>query len=156
MGKEKSEKSTTSDVSFPAGEWSVFIQNGNGSVNIGSLDLAEVPQSPEQYDGTIDFGDNPDFGPIRNGGFSVEIVTFDPETGVIYFKIPEAAEEYNPNTSPPYQFVFMGWYCEPSELCGIARVPKGFGQGQGKPGEDGDDVTWIAKGITDPPHKPSR
>jgi len=154
MGKEKSEKSRTPSGSFPVGEWSIFIRNE--SINIGRLNLAEGSQSDEQYVGSIDFGDNPGFGPIRNGAFSVEIVAIDPETEVIYFKIPAAAVEYNPNTNPPFQFVFIGWACEQNKMCGIARVPKGFGLDPHKFGEDGDDVTWISKGITDPPHKPSR
>ena len=154
MGKEKSEKSTKTSVSFPVGEWSVFIRND--SVYIGRLNLAEVSQSPEQYNGSIVFADKGEFGPIKDHEFSVEIGAIDPETGVIYFKIPAAAVEYNPNTSPPYQFVFIGWYCKPDEMCGRVRVPKDFGLDPDKLGEDGDDVTWIAKGITDPPHKPSR
>ena len=154
MGKEKTEKSTTPSVSIPMDEWSVSIRDD--TVFIGNLNVVEVPQSPGQYVGTIGFADNGTFGPIGDQEFSVEIGAFDLETGVIYFKIPAAAVEYNQNTSPAYQFVFIGWYCKPTEMCGIARVPKGFGLDPDKLGEDGDEVNWIAKGITDPPHKPSR
>ena len=154
MGKEKSEKSTKTSVSFPVGEWSVSIRDD--TVYVGRLILVEVSQSPEQYNGRIIFADNGGFGPIKDQEFSVEIGAFDLETGVIFFKIPAAAERYNWHTSPPYQFVFIGWYCKPYEMCGIVRVPKDFGLDPDKLGEDGDDVTWIAKGITDPPHKPSR
>jgi hypothetical protein len=153
MHKEKSEKSRKSDVSFPAGDWSVSIRDD--TVNMGRLNLAGVSQSSEQDIGTVNFANNNNFGPIKDRGFSAEGV-FDPETGVIYFKLPAAAEEYNSKTSPPYQFVFIGWYCKPDEMCGKARVPKGFGLQPGNLGEDGDDVTWIAKGITDPPHKHSK
>ena len=153
MGKEKSEKSTKTSVSFPVGEWSVSIRD---DTVVGRLILAEASQSPEQYNCRIVFADNGDFGPIKDQEFSVEIGAIDPETEVIYFKIPAAAVEYNSNTSPLYQFVFIGWYCKPYEMCGIARVPKDFGLNPDKLGEDGDDVTWIAKGITHPPHKPSR
>jgi hypothetical protein len=154
MGKEKSEKSTTPIVSSPVGEWSVSIRDD--TVKVGRLILVEVSQSPEPYNGRIVFADKGEFGPIKDREFSVEIGAIDPETGVIYFKIPAAAVKYNPNTSPPYQFVFIGWYCKPYEMCGIVRVPKDFGLDPDKLGEDGDDVTWIAKGITEPPHKPSR
>ena len=154
MGKEKSEKSTKTSVSFPVADWSVSIRDD--TVYVGRLELVEVPHSPGQYNGRIYFTDNSNFGPIEDHDFSVEIGAIDPETGVIYFKIPAAAVDYDPNTSPPYQFVFIGWYCKPYEMCGIVRVPKGFGLDPDKVGEDGDDVTWIAKGITKPPHKPSR
>lgn len=158
MRKEKSDKSTTSNVNFPEGVWSVSIRNA--AVYIGDLDLAAASQSPEQYNGNIVFGNNPGFGPIKGGDFSVEVVTVDPVAEVIYFKIPAAALQYNSNTSPLYQFIFIGWYCgtndEPNVMGGSVRIPKDFGTHPGDLGEDGDEVTWIAKGITDPPHKHSR
>jgi hypothetical protein len=153
MGKEKSEKSTISKVDFPVGDWRLYIRDE--SLYVGLLNFVQISEPRAQYQCAINFDNNPLFNNIANMPFSVEIIMFDPETGVISFRIPAAAEEYNSDTSPPYQFVFIG-YCDPNKMHGIARVPKDFGLAPGSLGEDGDDVTWISKGITDPPHKHSR
>lgn len=153
MRKEKSEKSTTSNVDYPVGEQRLYIRDD--SLYVGLLNFVQISEPRAQYECAINFDDNPLFDNIANMPFSVEIIMFDPETGVISFKIPAAAEEYNSNTGLAYQFVFIG-YCDTNKIHGIARIPKDFGLAPGALGEDGDDVTWISKGITEPPHKHSR
>jgi hypothetical protein len=151
MKKEKSETSTSSSLNFPKGDWDLSIREG---VEIGYLRFTETSGSTAQYLGSMQFENDSRFGNISNSSFAVEISYYSPETGVIVFQILDAATIYNQNTSPPFQFIFQG-YCETDKLWGTAKIPKDFG-GTGKPGEDGDTVSWTAGVHGDTRHKRSK
>jgi hypothetical protein len=158
--KEKNEKTAPSKVDFPVGSWTIrfTLENTDDPLTImGSLELAGL----ETKGNKIKFADNNHFAHIRNGTFTVNVASFIAEDGYIQFQILGAAELYNPDTPPEYQFNFEGYYTYDAdmkvwELHGTGQVPYGFYPRPELPAADGDNVTWTSKGITDPPHKHSK
>jgi hypothetical protein len=159
--KEKSKKSASSEVEFPVGDWTIRFtleDSPDPLVKMGVLHLEDLGEKGNN----IKFDDNPHYTHIRNTTFQVNVLSFT-DDGHIYFHIPEAAEEYNPNnpTFPEYRFNFWGVYAKDDvsndmELNGTGKVPLGFYPVTELPAADGDNVVWTSKGITDPPHKHSK
>ena len=153
MPKEKSKKSKSSDMVFPGGEWDIYIRD---DVKIGSLRIDPIPEPTSTqliYQGELKFRRSDAFKHISDRGYGAIVCIHSDIPGAISFHIPDAGQEYDPNTDPQYGFVFVGFYSKESVndkttivLNGQVKVPPGFGKESGPPSDEGDTVNWTSKG----------
>jgi hypothetical protein len=167
MHKEKSEKSSRTEMPFPEGRHTIWFGTSDQQEHpwvLGLINLVSIEVDEDiTYVGAIRFGEKvnviPDYPyPLY--------VTFDPANRAIHFHIQGASRSFNENgLDPRFHFKFNGtcwWEGEKIVFSGTGGVPSSFCPRTGsprkaKPGlpdEDGEDVNWTSKGITDPPHKP--
>lgn len=164
MHKEKSEKSTRTDVPFPDGSRDIYFGPTETENNIWALGritlLLKVQGDPTQgYIGAIVFGK--DVNVIENDPYPLE-VTF-PGDGSIDFHVQGATRKFNENLPPQFHFMFDG-ICTVvpggTQLSGGGGVPADFcppGKAKsGPPTADGQTVGWTSRGHGDPHHKPSK
>jgi len=169
MHKEKDKKSAPSDVEFPKGDWPFWFTLVDTEDPLATMGLLKLisPEIPNVN--VMQFADIPHFQGLAGNTFSVTITNFNPQTGDIEFNIPGAANVFNPNTPPDYQFFFEGIYAYDDktgkmELNGSGKVPQDFypppsspgKKKSGPPGGGGEDVSWTSKGPGDPKHKHSK
>jgi hypothetical protein len=148
MKRKKNEKSKLSDTDFPKGLWPIYIEEDNQNFfQIGSLRFDQDPEETTQYFGAMQFLDDPKFKNISGKSYSVQVFV-GPKPGTIIFQILDAATEYDENTGPLYQFIFVGFYEEGKLQYGTAKVPSDFGL-SGK-GDEGDTVRWTSEPVEDP------
>ena len=154
MKQKKSETPKLSDPGFPKGLWDISIRyyDTTAYIPIGSLRLDQDPDDPTQYFGAMQFPPDEKFKNIAGQSFSVQVFT-GPKPGTIIFQILDAATDFDPNTSPLYQFIFVGFYEGGSLQEGTAKVPIDFGMSG--PGDEGETVHWTSQlhqGHSQPKH----
>jgi hypothetical protein len=157
MKQEKRGKPTSSDEKFPKGDWNIYVsREDDNKVHIGYIKFIYNPEHFPHHSGEMEFLNEPQFHKIAGKSYQV-MVSIGHIPGVIAFQIPEAALEYDRNTSELYRFIFEGFYDEGSLVGerGSAKVPAGFAKASGPPTDEGDTVSWTAEARGDESPKSS-
>jgi hypothetical protein len=151
MDKEKSKKTTQTEVPYPAGIHHLRFgpsQSEDRKWALGCVNLLYI-ENEGRHVGAIQFSDEVEV--VLNQPYPLE-VTFH-EDGTIHFHIQGATAMFGP-VLPQFQFMFNGT-TDGIVLSGTGGVPQAFIPNDPK-AEPGEPVNWTSRGPGDQHPKPSK
>ena len=156
MYKEKSKKSSQTDVPFPKGAREIYFgptEENNNVWVLGYLNLIETATGG--YTGAIQFGEKVNI--VDNTPFPLNV---EYEDGTIEFHVVGATKDFDHEgpIPPEYHFMFNGICVMDPEgvvLLGTGGVPNGFSPSD-LPTGDGQTVRWTSEGPGDSHPKHSK